>query len=193
MPVSIRNPNDRNPMRSEELRWPLHLQPARRYRYPPPVAAAGFALSLAGGLVELVWWLLQNDHGWRNFYRFLQSGTPFWWSLGLSTAGALLTYTHWYSGSRSSRHRCCSHPHSPRAADSPSAVDPESLHRRPDRRSPRTQTGTTQTAVVTTSGPLPPSLVLLAWNEHIYDQTGDPSQFLPVTARNPPLQGKSGS
>ena len=88
-------------MRAEQTGWPIHLQPARHYRYPPPVAVAGFTLSLIGALVELVWWLLQNDPGWRNFYRFLQSGTPFWWSLGLSTAGALLTSIHWYFGHRS--------------------------------------------------------------------------------------------
>ena len=88
-------------MRAEQTGCPIPTRPERRYRYPPPVAAAGVTLSLAGALVEMVWWLLQNDHGWRNFYRFLQAGTPFWWSLGLSTAGALLTAIHWYYGYRS--------------------------------------------------------------------------------------------
>ena len=91
----------RDHMLKGKVGWQAPRQPAKRYKYPPPAAAAGFALSLAGALVELVWWLLQNDHGWRNVYRFLQTGAVFWWSLGLSTAGALLTACYWMFGRRS--------------------------------------------------------------------------------------------
>lgn len=88
-------------MLNEGIGWQVPLQLAKRYKYPPPVAVAGLTLSLIGALVELVWWLLQDDHSWHNLYQFLQAGTSLWWSLGLSTAGALLTAIHWKFGHRS--------------------------------------------------------------------------------------------
>ena len=68
--------------------------PAVYHRWPPPLAALGFALSVSGAIVEIVWWK-DAGYGWENLYRFLAAGAPFVWSFVLLLSGSALTWAHW--------------------------------------------------------------------------------------------------
>ena len=60
----------------------------------PWLAVVGFALSAAGGAVEVVWWL-ENGPTWSNLYLFLRAGTPFWCTVAFHIAGGIVTEIHW--------------------------------------------------------------------------------------------------
>lgn len=69
------------------------------HRWPPLLAALGFALSMSGAIVEIVWWK-NAGYGWEGIYRFFASGAPFLWSLALLSLGSVLLWAHWRTSDR---------------------------------------------------------------------------------------------
>jgi len=63
------------------------------------VTVLGLALSVSGGIVEIIWWK-NAGYGWESIYRFFAAGAPFLWSVGLLLLGSALTWEHWRGSDR---------------------------------------------------------------------------------------------